>query len=203
MMEVKFPLEYQIIDPDNEQNSKLKPEDKKLPPLIVMFPGGKTADKTDATGPIGRLEAFRGQSKLLPKSNDNPGLPVVLSGLRFIERKDENGKVAGYDIELQGEYNAVKVAAPDDAMEDFLAGKTATFELEAKLNYGIIATASTTTLQIARVGDQLVIYSVEGDFTFRELLSTYKSPSLKILPPAGRKFLYYGEHGTLPTLRIL
>jgi hypothetical protein len=203
MAVVKFPLEYQIIDPDSAKNKSLKPGEKKLPPLIVMFPGGKTDEKADATGPIGRLESFRGKSKLLPESNDDPGLPVVLAGLRFSERKDDNGKVEGYDIELQGEFNAVKVPAPADAMRDFLAGKKATFVLESKLDYGIIATASATTLELQRDKDRIFIYSVEGDFSFREGFFTYKSPSLKTLPPKGRSYLYYGEAASLPTLRIL
>lgn len=200
---ISFPLEYQIIDPDNAKNATLKPSEKKLPPQIVMFPGGKTAEDKDATGPIGRLESFRGKSKLIPDSNDNPGLPVILSGLRFLERRDSAGKVEGYDIELQGEFNAVKVAAPDDAMKDFLAGKTATFSLESKLDYGIIATVSTTKLEISRNGDKLFIHSVTGDFSFREAIFTYKSPSLKMLPPAGRSYLYQGVAGKLPDMRIL
>jgi hypothetical protein len=200
---ITFPLEYQISDPDNAKNAKLKPGEKKLPPLIVMFPGGKTAEDKDATGPIGRLESCRGKSKLMPESNDNPGLPVVLSGLRFMERRDSAGKLEGYDVELQGEFNAVKVAAPDDAMKDFLAGKKATFALESKLDYGLIATASTTKLEISRNGNKLFIHSVEGDFSFREAIFTYKSSSLKIVPPAGRAYLFQGETGKLPDLRIL
>jgi hypothetical protein len=200
---MEFPLEYQIVDPDAKKNQTLKKGERKLPPLIVMFPGGKTDKDVDARGPIGRLESFRGKSKLLPESNDNAGLPVVLAGLRFHERRDANGKHLGYDVELQGEFNAVKVPAPEDAMEDFLAGKRATFELESKLDYGIIATASTTKLELQRAGNQIFIYSVEGDFSFREGFYTYKSPTLKAQPPRGREYLYYGEAGELPTLRIL
>lgn len=200
---ISFPLEYQIIDPDNAKNAALKPGEKKLPPQIVMFPGGKTAEDKDATGPIGRLESLRGKSKLIPESNDDPGLPVFLSGLRFLERRDSAGKLEGYDVELQGEFNSVKVAAPDDAMKDFLAGKKATFALESKLDYGIIATVSTTKLEISRDGDKLFIHSVTGDFSFREAIFTYKSPSLKKVPPAGRSYLFHGEAGKLPDLRIL
>lgn len=198
-----FPLEYQIIDPDNPKNAKLKPSEKKLPPMIVMFPGGKTADDADATGPIGRLESFRGKSKLIPESNDDKGLPVFLSGLRFLERRDANGKLEGYDVELQGEFNAVKVHAPETAMQDFLAGKKATFSLEAKLNYAIIATVSTTKLEISRSGNKLFIHSVEGDFSLREGVYTYKSGSLKLMSPMDRNFLFEGQAGKLPDLRIL
>lgn len=200
---VKFPLEYRIIDPDNPDNLKRKPGEQKLPPLIVMFPGGKTADDKDATDAIGVLEGFRGKSKLIPKSNDDPGLPVFLSGLRFTERRDSAGKLEGYNVELQGEFNAVKVAAPNEAMDDLLAGKVATFSLESKTNYGIISTLSTTTIKISRSGDELFIHSVDGDFSFRYLISTYKSPSLKVTPPMGRKYLYKGEAGKLPDMRIL
>jgi len=200
---IKFPLEYQIVDPENPKNATLKPGERKLPPLIVMFPGGKTADDKDAKGPIGRLESFRGKSKLIPESNDNPGLPVFLAGLRFLERRDASGKVEGYDIELQGEFNAVRVPASDEAMKDFLAGKKATFSLESRLDYGIIATVSTTKLEISRDGDRLYIYSVEGDFSFREAIFTYKSPSLKKVPAPGQRYLYHGEAGKLPDMRIL
>ena len=200
---VTFPLEYQIVDPDNPKNAKLKPNERKIPPLIVMFPGGKTSADKDATGPIGRLESFRGKSKLIPDSNDDPGLPVLLAGLRFLERRDAAGKVEGYDVELQGEFNAVRVPAPEDAMKDLLAGKKATFSLESRLDYGIIATVSTTKLEISREGDRIFIHSVAGDFSFREAFFTYVSPSLKKEPPPERKILYYGEAGKLPELRIL
>ncbi|QDU28766.1 hypothetical protein ETAA8_38710 [Anatilimnocola aggregata] len=199
----EFPLEFRIIDPDHQKNAAAKTIEEKLPPLIVMFPGGKTADKVDATAPIGRLEGFRGKSKMLPESNDDPGLPVLLYGLRFHQRKGEDGKLAGYDVELQGEFNAVKVPAPREAMEDFLAGKKATFVLESNLQYGIIATQSKTKLELLRSGDQIFIFSVEGDFTFREAFTFYKSPTLKTETPPARKYLYYGERAKLPELRIL
>jgi hypothetical protein len=200
---VQFPLEYRIVDPDNPDNANKKLDEKKIPPLIVMFPKGKTRDAKDATGPIGRLEGFRDKSKLIPESNDDPGLPVFLCGLRFFELKDEAGQVAGYNVELQGEFNAVKVPATIEAMESFLAGKPTTFALESKLQYGIIATVSTTKLEIQRAGDKILILSVEGDFTFREAIFFYTSETLKLAPPKGRKYLFYGESGELPTLRIL
>lgn len=199
----KFPLEYRIIDPDNSKNDDASAVDKKLSPLIVMFPEGKTSEKKDATGPIGRLEGFRGKSKMLPESNDDPGLPVVLYGLRFLERRDADNKVVGYDVELQGEYNAVKVAAPTEAMQEFLAGKRATFSLESNLQYGVISTQSKTKLELSRSGDKIYVWSVEGDFTFREGFTFYKSATLKTSAPSTRKYLYYGEQAKLPALRIL
>ena len=198
-----FPLQFRIIDPDNPKNADKKPNELKLPPLIVMFPKGLTAEQNDATGPIGRLEAFRGKSKLLPESNDNAGLPVLLSGLRFLERRDKEGKLEGYEIELQGEFNAVKVSASKESMESFLAHKPTTFELVSDINYGIIATHSSTRLELQLEGDKLYILAVEGDFRFREGFFSYKSPTLKAPTPEGRKYLYYGESGELPTLRIL
>ena len=121
----------------------------------------------------------------------------------LLERKDAAGKVVGYDVELQGEFNAVKVPAADEAMASFLDNKPTTFALESRLNYGIIATVSTTKLQIQRSGDKIYILSVEGDFSFRETIFTYKSSTLKLSPPSNRKYLFYGESGELPTLRIL
>jgi hypothetical protein len=199
----KFPLEYRIVDPDNPDNAGKKPDEKKIPPLIVMFPEGKTHQDKDATGPIGRLEAFRDKSKLIPSSNDDPGLPVFLCGLRFLERKDATGKVVGYDVELQGEFNAVKVPASNESMQTFLEGKPTTFALESRLQYGIIATVSTTKLEIQKVGERILILSVIGDFRFREVLSFYESETLKLNPPKGRTYLFYGEKAELPTLRIL
>src|SRR5690606_39112956 len=126
----------------------------------------------------------------IPESNDDKGLPVFLAGLRFLERRDASGKLEGYDVELQGEYNAVKVPAPESAMKDFLAGKKATFSLESNLNYVVITTQSTTKMEISREGDKLYIHSVDGDFNFREGVYSYKSSTLKKTAPAGRKYLY-------------
>jgi hypothetical protein len=198
-----FPLQYRIVDPDNPDNEGKQPGEAKLPPQIVMFPKGMTDRNRDASRPIGRLEALRGKSKLIPASNDEPGLPVFLCGLRFTERKDAEGKVEGYDVELQGEFNAVKVPVEKDAMQSFLDGKPTTFELESRLDYKIIATVSTTKMQIQKSGDKILILSVEGDFSFREAIFTYTSDTLKLSPPEGRKYLFYGETGELPTLRIL
>ena len=200
---VVFPLQYRIVDPDNPDNSGKQPGETKLPPLIVMFPKGKTDRDRDASRPIGRLEALRGKSKLIPASNDDPGLPVFLCGLRFMERKDADGKVEGYDVELQGEFNAVRVPVDNASMQSFLEGKPTTFELESRLDYKIIATVSTTKLQIQKSGDKIFILSVEGDFSFREAIFTYTSATLKLSPPQDRKYLFYGETGELPTLRIL
>jgi hypothetical protein len=91
----------------------------------------------------------------------------------------------------------------EQAMQSFLAGKPTTFALESKLDYKIIATVSTTKLEIQKSGDKILILNVEGDFSFREAIFTYKSETLKLSPPDGRKYLFYGESGELPTLRIL
>jgi hypothetical protein len=198
-----FPLEFRIVDPDNAENNKKEADEAKLPPLIVMFPKGLTHDQKDATGPIGRLESFRGKSKVLPHSNDDPGLPVLLAGLRFLEKRDSAGKLEGYEIELQGEFNSVKVPAPEKAMQELLTNKRTIFALESRLQYGIVATHSTTKLELELSGEKLYIYSVEGDFNFREGFYSYKSETLKTLPPSSRKFLYYGEACKLPNLRIL
>src|SRR6187401_2145876 len=42
-----FPLQYCIVDPDNADNADKQPGEKKLPPLIVMFPKGQTHDDKD------------------------------------------------------------------------------------------------------------------------------------------------------------
>src|SRR4051812_44662174 len=93
-----FPLDLAIIDPDAKE---------RRPPYVVVFTGGMDQKGNDIRGPIGRLEALRGASKLFPESNQDPGLPVVLRGLRFHSIKGPNG--TAYEVELQGEFNMVKV----------------------------------------------------------------------------------------------
>jgi len=125
---LKFPTSYRIFDPENRENAKRK-DSEKLPPYIVVFPGGKNAKKADATKAIGRLEIYRGASKMFPESNDDKGLPVVLRGLRFIELKDDTNKVKGYEVELQGEFNAVKVSLPKETMQSLQDGKKTNLSL--------------------------------------------------------------------------
>ena len=48
-----------------------------------MFEEGVDQNNKDVRGPLGRLEALRGPSKMFPDSNKDAGLPVVLRGLRF------------------------------------------------------------------------------------------------------------------------
>src|SRR5262249_32527856 len=98
--QVSFPLSFGIIDFDSKG---------KLPPYIVMFEGGLDANGKDVRRSLGRLEALRGASKMFPQSNQDPGLPVVLRGLRFSQKQSANGQVIGYDVELLGEFNAVRV----------------------------------------------------------------------------------------------
>src|SRR5215475_4364416 len=123
--QVSFPLGFAIIDPDSKE---------KMPPYIVMFDGGVDANGRDVRRPLGRLEALRGASKMFPQSNADPGLPVVLRGLRFYQKKAANGAVSGYDVELLGEYNAVRVGVAANDMKSFLAGERTTFALTGEKN---------------------------------------------------------------------
>jgi hypothetical protein len=189
--EARFPLDLAIIDPDSAD---------KLPPYLVMFDGGKDDRGRDATRPLGRLEALRGASKMFPESNRDPGLPVVLRGIRIHQKLDAAGKPAGYDVELQGEFNMVKTPADDREVARFLAGEPATFSLRAAKNYGVYSYASTTTITMQLVGDEVTVWKLEGDFTFREGLRTYTSPTKKLGPPQGRNYLYRGERAELPKL---
>src|SRR6187431_113099 len=90
--DITFPLDLAIIDPDATV---------KRPPYVVMFAGGVDNGGSYVRGPLGRLEALRGASKMFPKSNQDPGLPVVLRGLRFLSAHDADGTISGYDVELQ------------------------------------------------------------------------------------------------------
>ncbi|MCI0356998.1 MAG: hypothetical protein L0211_00740 [Planctomycetaceae bacterium] len=190
----EFPLDLAIIDPAGKD---------KQPPYIVMFPGGKDEDDRDVRRPLGRLEALRGQSKLFPESNKDPGLPVVMRGLRLHRLPSADGTLAGYEMELQGEFNAVRVPANKDEVARFLAGEPAQFSLRGEKNYGVYSYDSTTTIKLQLVGDGVVIRKLEGEFTFREGLRRYTSDPLSLEPPAGRDYLYRGERTELPNLPTL
>lgn len=189
-----FPLDLAIVDPVGKD---------KAPPYMVMFPGGRDMDGRNVQRPLGRLEGFRGASKMFPESNKDPGLPVVLRGLRLHRWQAADGSAAGYEVELQGEYNAVRTTANKAEVEKFLAGEPVRFALQAQKNYGVYSYVSTTTLEIQLVGDGAMIRHIEGEFTFREGLRRYTSESLRLDPPAGRDYLYLGERSELPNLPTL
>jgi hypothetical protein len=124
----------------------------------------------------------------------------VLRGLRLHRKLNGDGSLAGYEVELQGEFNAVKVPVDEKAMQAFLDGQPTTFSLKGQKNYGVFSYVSTTKLELMRLGDELVIRKLEGDFSFREGLYTYTSKTLKLAPPAGRTYLYRGRQEKLPAL---
>ena len=136
---VSFPFSLGIIDPDAKA---------RLPPYIVMFEGGLDKDGHDIRGPLGRLEALRGASKMFPESNQNPGLPVVLRGLHFHSENNADGKISGYLVELQGEFNAVRVHAAENDAKQFFAGQRTTFVLTGEKNYGVYAYVSSIKLDV-------------------------------------------------------
>jgi hypothetical protein len=187
----KLPLDLAVIDPHSKE---------KLPPYIVMFEEGQDDKGQDVRGPLGRLEALRGASKLFPESNKDAGLPVVLRGLRLHARLNTEGGVLGYELELQGEFNMVKVPAAKEDVEKFLAGEPVTFVLKGEKNYGVYSYVSTTTLEMQLRGDEVFIRRLEGDFTFREGFYTYASKTKKLKAPAGREYLFRGQRAPLPTL---
>jgi len=189
-----FPLSFKIIDPDSPQ---------KAPPYIVMFEGGVDRDGRDVRGPLGRLKMMRGASKMFPESNRDPGLPVVLRGIRFYGRYNADGSLAACEVELQGEYNAVRVPTQPNDMKALLAGQRTTFSLVGQKDYRIYAYVSTVKLEVQLVGDQLLIFDVVGDFNFREARSTHISKPKRLTPPPGREFLYRGERGELPNLPVI
>jgi hypothetical protein len=190
-MDVTFPLDMAIIDPDATV---------KQPPYVVMFPGGLDTTGSDIRGPLGRLEALRGASKLFPASNQDPGLPVVLRGLRFHRKLGPSRAVTGYEVELQGEFNTVRVPASTGDMNSLLAGQRTTFVLAASKNFGVYSYVSTMKLDVQLQGKEIFIFGLEGDFSFREGFSTYASGPKKLTPPPSRTFLYRGERAELPTL---
>jgi len=191
---ITFPLSLGILDPDSKA---------KLPPYIVMFEGGLDANGRDVRRPVGRLEALRGASKMFPETNQNPGLPVVLRGLRFSQRQAANGSVIGYDVELLGEFNAVRVPVAPNDMKSFLAGERTTFTLTGEKNYGVFSYVSTVRLEVQLKGEELLIFKAEGDFSFREGLRTHVSRPKKLVAPNGREYLYRGEKAVLPELPVI
>jgi hypothetical protein len=192
--EIAFPLELVVIDPESKDE---------LPPFIVMFEKGKDQKDRDVRGPLGRLETLRGPSKMFPESNDDPGLPVVLRGLRLHEERDGCGAVLGYSIELLGEFNTVKVAAPMAEVEKLVAGNLASFSLRGAKNYGVYAYESNIRMDLQLVDDELFVQSIDGDFNFREGFTTYTSRTKQLRPPAGKTHLYRGRRGELPKLQSI
>jgi hypothetical protein len=191
---VTFPLSLGIFDPD----SKVK-----LPPYIVMFDGGVDEKGRDVRRALGRLETLRGASKLFPESNQNPGLPVVMRGLRFSSRQAVNGAVSGYDVELLGEFNAVRVPVAANDMKAFLAGERTTFTLIGEKNYGVFSYVSSVKMEVELRGEELLVFKIDGDFRFREGLRTHVSRPKKLAPPNGREYLYRGEKAALPELPVI
>jgi hypothetical protein len=186
-----FPLDLAIIDPDAKE---------KQPPYIVVFAAGLDKEGADIRRPLGRLEAIRGASKLFPESNRDPGLPVVLRGLRIHRNRSPEGTITGYEVELQGEFNMVKVPVSLDDMNSFLSGKRTTFVLTGAKNYRVYSYVSSIKMDVQFNGKELLIFSIEGDFSFREGAFTHVSKTTKLSPPASRGYLYRGELSELPAL---
>jgi hypothetical protein len=103
-------------------------------------------------------------------------------------------------VELQGEFNMVKVAVSTEDMSRFLAGQRVAFSLASEKNYGVAAYQSSIKMEAQLVGDSMFIYDCIGDFTFREGLRRYTSKSKLLSPPAGREYLYRAERLQLPNL---
>jgi hypothetical protein len=186
-----FPLNLAIVDPDAKE---------RRPPYVVLFPRGLDKKGTDIRGPLGRLKALRGQSKLFPERNQDPGLPVVLRGLRFQCNRSPDGTVLGYEVELQGEFNMVRVPVSKEDMQSFLSGQRTIFVLTGAKNYGVYSYVSSITMDAQFDGKELSIFSIEGDFTFREGFFTYVSKTIKLSPPASRCYLYRGVPSELSAL---
>ena len=189
---VTFPLSLGIIDPDSKA---------KLPPYIVMFEGGVDEKGRDVRRALGRLEGLRGASKMFPESNQNPGLPVVLRGLRFTQRQVAKGIV--YEVELLGEFNAVRVPVAPNDMKAFLAGERTTFVLRGEKNYGVFSYVSSVKMEVQLRGEELLIFKAEGDFSFREGLRSHVSRPKNLAAPSGREYLYRGEKAALPELPVI
>jgi hypothetical protein len=192
--ERSFPLDLAIVNPESSDQR---------PPYLVMFQDGRDHKGNDASKAVGRLKALRGASKLFPESNEDPGLPVVLRGLRLHQRRRPDGSVAGFDVELQGEFNSVKVPLNLDEAKRFLAGERTTFSLKGEKNYGVYSYVSTIEMEVELRGDEIFIFAIDGDFRFREGFYSYTSKPARPRPSSGRKYLYRGSVSELPDLPYL
>jgi hypothetical protein len=188
--QISFPFDLAIIDPDAKE---------KRPPYVIVFAGGLDKEGNDIRRPLGRLKKLRGASKLFPESNQDRGLPVVLRGLRFHCNRSPDGTVISYEVELQGEFNMVRVPVSKDGMKSFLSGQRTTFVLTGAKNYRVYSYVSSITMDVQFDGKELLIFSIEGDFTFREGAFTYVSKTTKLNLPASRNYLYRGEPSVSPS----
>ncbi|MFM7071072.1 MAG: hypothetical protein ACKO38_04670 [Planctomycetota bacterium] len=188
---LKFPLDLRIVDPSSES---------KQPPAIIVFEKGLDTQGKDVTKALERLKSLRGSSKMFPKLNEDPGLPVVLRGLRFHKTEAVNGAAATYAVDLLGEFNRVRVPVSVADMEKFLAGERVELKLKGSANYGVYSYESSIGMELRFDAGGLTVFRVTGDFRFRELLTTYVSATRKIDAPTDRQHLYSGEIAELPDL---
>lgn len=188
---LKFPLDLRIVDPASES---------KQPPAIIVFEKGLDMQGKDVTKALERLKSLRGSSKMFPKLNDDPGLPVVLRGLRFHKTEAVNGAAASYAVDLLGEFNRVRVPVSVADMEKFLAGERVELKLKGSANYGVYSYESSIGMELRFDAGGLTVFRVTGDFRFRELLTTYVSATRKVDAPTDRQHLYSGEIAELPDL---
>lgn len=191
MAGTRFPLDVRIVDPASGA---------KDPPAIIVFEKGLDTQGKDVTKALTRLKSLRGDSKMFPLLNADPGLPVVLRGLRFHRTEAAGGGGVVYEVDLLGEFNRVRVPVSVADMEKFLGGERVELKLKGSANYGIYSYESSIAMELRFEAGVLTVFRVTGDFRFRELLTTYISATRKIEAPAGRPHLYTGEIAELPEL---
>ena len=80
-------------------------------------------------------------------------------------------------------------------MEKFLRGERVTFSLHGQANFGVYAYASVIKMEVQLRGTELLIYKIDGDFTFREGFTSYTSKTKQLLPPTEPRLIYRGETG--------
>jgi hypothetical protein len=172
----------------------------KHPPAIIVFEKGLDTQGKDVSQALSRLKALRGNSKMFPQLNADPGLPVVLRGLRFHKTEAADGNGVTYEVDLLGEFNRVRVPVSSADMEKFLAGERFKLTLKGNANYGVYSYESSIGMEMRFDANGMTVFQVTGDFRFRELLTTYISATRRVDAPADRAHLYKGEFAKLPDL---
>ena len=93
-----------------------------------MFEGGVDRDGQDIRGPLGRLESPRRcRIENVSRKQSKPGATGGFARTPIPLHKQPRRNYSGYDVELQGEFNAVRVHAAPDEAKQFFSGQRTTF----------------------------------------------------------------------------
>jgi hypothetical protein len=190
------PLAFNFSLPDDDL-----PEARKLP-YFRAFPKGKDKNGKDASSALGTIKLARGESKLYPAEDQQPGLIVVLRRIVFLPLADGD-----YNAILEGEFNAVQSRVAKKTMEQLRSGERTELVFVSDTTKGVRPVAfrikATTRLQATLRDGRLLFYSGQGDTSITHFglirSTTYESAPV-LLEPTDTRPLYIG-HSAKPVLR--